>query len=183
MKKIIMICLALLAISACKKENNYVTLTDEEAAAIPYQLGQTVKFLNQDNDTVAFQVTWDETSLADYHNDHNYLSEPLDFSSPISYCNARTVQLTSETYPFFMEFTIYPEKVLSFNWNNELVISCELPSSYENVTVGGLNHEFVHREKLYNQYTGELLYDWYYCEEHGLLYFTNVDFSLTRIFD
>ena len=83
MKKMIMMCMVLLAMSACKKENNYVTLSDEEAAAIPYQVGQLVKFLTQDNDTVAFQVTWDETSLSDYHNDHNYLSEPLDFGSPI----------------------------------------------------------------------------------------------------
>ena len=160
MKKIIVICMVLLAMSACKKENNFTLLAEEEAAAIPYQMGQTVKFLNQDNDTVVFQVTWDQTNPS-----------------------VRDVELSCETYPSFMGFSILPGKELSFNWNNELVISCDLPSSYESVTVGGLNHEFVHREKLYNQYTGELLYDWYYCEEHGLLYFTNVDFSLTRIFD
>ena len=183
MKKIIMICMALMAMSSCKKENNFTLLSEEDAAAIPYQLGQTVKFLNQDNDTVVFQVTYDQTHLSDYNYDHNYGSEVLDFGSPGVYCYTRTVELTSETYPSFISFTVYPEKGMYFNWNNELVISCDLPSSYESLTVGGLNHEFVHREKLYNQYTGELLYDWYYCEEHGLLYFTNVDFSLTRIFD
>jgi len=180
MKKMIIICMALLAMSACKKENNYVMLSNEEAAAIPYQVGQLVKFLTQDNDTVAFQVTWDETSLADYHNDHNYLSEPLDFSSPISYCNARTVQLTSETYPFFMEFTIYPEKVLSFNWHNELVICNELLPMDETFSINGHNYDAQH-DRLYNQYTGEMLYDWYYNEEYGLLYFEKGDFSLTRI--
>lgn len=179
MKKIIMICMALLAMSACKKENDYVPLSEEDAAAIPYQLGQTVKFLNQDNDTVVFKVTYDQTYLSDA-NDEIHV---LDFSSPGVYYYTRTVELSSETYPSFIYFTVYPGKEMYFNWNDELGISCELPSSYENVTVGGLNHEFVHREKLYNQYTGELLYDWYYCEEHGLLYFTNVDFSLTRIFD
>ena len=181
MKKMIIICMVLLAMSACKKENDYVTLSNEEAAAIPYQVGQLVKFLTQDNDTVAFQVTWDETSLADYHNDHNYLSEPLDFSSPISYCNARTVQLTSETYPFFMEFTIYPEKVLSFNWNNDLVICRELLPTDETFSINGTTYEHVTHDRLYNQYTGAMLYDWYYNEKLGLLYFEKGDFSLTRI--
>ena len=181
MKKMIIICMVLLAMSACKKENDYVPLSDEDVAAIPYQLGQTVKFLNQDNDTVAFQVTWDETSLSDYRNDHDYLSEPLDFSSPISYCNARTVQLTSETYSFFMEFTIYPEKVLSFNWNNDLVICRELLPTDETFSINGITYEHVTHDRLYNQYTGAMLYDWYYNEEFGLLYFEKGDFSLTRM--
>ena len=67
MKKIIMMCMVLLAISSCKKENDYVPLSEEDTAAIPYQMGQTVKFLNQDNDTVVCQVTWDQTHLSDYN--------------------------------------------------------------------------------------------------------------------
>lgn len=181
MKKIIMICMVLLAISSCKKGNDYVPLSEEDVAAIPYQMGQTVKFLNQDNDTVVCQVTWDETHLSDYNYDHNYGTETLDFGSPGVYCYTRTVELTSETYPSFISFTIYPEKGMYFNWNNELVISCDLPSSYENVTINSIDYELVHHEKLYNQYTGEKLYDWYYNEEFGLLYFEKGDFSLTRI--
>ena len=65
MKKIIMMCMVLLAISSCKKGNDYVPLSEEDAAAIPYQMGQTVKFINQDNDTVVCQVTWDQTHLSD----------------------------------------------------------------------------------------------------------------------
>ncbi len=181
MKKMIIICMALLAISSCKKENNIVPLTDEDAAAIPYQMGQTVKFLNQDNDTVAFQVTWEETRLSDYHNDHNYLSEPLDFSLPLVYCYARSVKLTSETYPFFMIFTIYPEKVLSFNWNNDLDICRELLPTDETFSINGTTYEHVTHDRLYNQYTGEMLYDWYYNEELGLLHFEKDDVSLTRV--
>jgi len=180
MKKMIMICIALLAMSACKKANDYVPLTEEDVAAIPYQMGQTVKFLTQDNDTITFQVTWDETSLFDYHDDHNYLSEPLDFDSPIVYCDTRTVELTSEAYPFFMVFTVYPEKVLSFNWNNDLVICNELLPTDEIFSINGHNYDAQH-DRLYNQYTGEMLYDWYYSEEYGLLYFEKGDFSLTRI--
>ena len=179
MKKIIMICMVLLAMSSCKKEPNNVPLSEEDAAAIPYQLGQTVKFLNQDNDTVVFQVTWDQTHLSDYYTttDHNYGSQTLDAGSPGVFCFTRTVELTCETYPSFISFTIYPEKVMYFNWNNELVISCDLPSSDESASINGVNYEHVH----HNQYTGEMLYDWYYNEEFGLLYFEKGDFSLTRV--
>ena len=181
MKKIIMMCMVLLAMSACKKENNNVPLSDEDAAAIPYQIGQTVKFLNPDNDTVVFQVTWDQTHLSDYHYDHNYGSENLDFGSPRVYCYARTVELSCETYSFFIEFTIYPEKVLSFNWNNELIICRDLLPSDETFSINDTTYEYVTHDKLYNQYTGEKLYDWYYNEELGLLYFEKGVFSLTRI--
>ena len=181
MKKNIVICIALIAMCACSKNVDVLPLSEEDAAAIPYQLGQTVKFLNQDNDTVVCQVSWDQTDLSDYNYDHNYGSEVLDFGSPGVYCYTRTVELSCETYPSFISFTIYPEKGIYFNWNNELVISCDLPSSYENVTINDIDYEFVHHEKLYNQYTGELLYDWYYNEEFGLLYFQKGDFSLTRI--
>jgi len=177
MKKIIVICMVLMAMSACKKENDYVPLSEEDAAAIPYQMGQTVKFLNQDNDTVVFKVTYDQTYLSDF-NDEIHV---LDFSAPGVYYYTRTVELSSETYPSFIYFTVYPEKGMCFNWNNELVISCDLPSSYENVPINGIGYEFVHHEKLYNQYTGEMLYDWYYNEEYGLLYFEKGDVSLTRI--
>ena len=181
MKKIIVICIVLIAMCACSKTTNVLPLSEEDAAAIPYQLGQTVKFLNQNNDTVVCQVTWDQTYLSDYNTDHNYGSEVLDFGSPGTYCYCRTVELTCETYPSHISFTIYPEKGMYFNWNNELVISCDLPSSYENVTINGIDYEFVHHEKLYNQYTGAMLYDWYYNEEFGLLYFEKGDFSLTRV--
>ena len=181
MKKMIMFCIVFLAISSCKKENDYVPLLEEDAEAIPYQIGQTVKFLTQDNDTIAFQLTWDQTHLSDYHYDHNYGSEILDFGSPRVYCYARTVELSCETDSFFIEITVYPEKVLSFNWNNELVICRELLPSDETFTVNDTTYEHVTHDRLYNQYTGEMLYDWYYNEECGLLYFEKGDFSLTRI--
>ena len=181
MKKIIMICMVLLAISSCKKGNDYVPLSEEDASAIPYQMGQTVKFINQDNEAVVCRVTWDQTQLSDYNTDHNYGSETLDFGSPGVYCYTRTVELTCETYPSHISFTVYPEKGMYFNWNNELVISCDLPASDETVSINGITHEHVHHERLYNQFSGEMLYDWYYSEEYGLLYFQKGDFTLTRM--
>ena len=182
MKKIIMICMVLLAMSACKKENNFTLLAEEEAAAIPYQMGQTVKFLNQDNDTVVFQVVGDQTHPSDgYDYYHNYGADSIYYGMPRDYCYARTVDLACETYPFFISFTILPEKELYFNWNNELVISCDLPASDETFSINGTTYEHVTHDRLYNQYTGAMLYDWYYNEEFGLLYFEKGDFSLTRI--
>ena len=182
MKKIIVICMVLLAISSCKKGNDYVPLSEEDAAAIPYQMGQTVKFLNQDNDTIVFQVVIDFTHPSDgYDYYHNYGADSIYFGMPRDYCYARTVDLACDTYPFFISFTILPEKEMYFNWHHELVISCDLPSSDETFSINGITHERVHHERLYNQYTGELLYDWYYNEEFGLLYFEKGGFSLTRI--
>ena len=182
MKKTLIICMALIALCSCSKDPVLIQLPEEDAAAIPYQLGQTVKFLNHENDTVVFQVVGDWTHPSDgYDYYHSYGADTIYYGTPRDYCYARTVDLACETYPFFISFTILPGKELFFNWHNELVISCDLPSSYENVTINGIDYEFVHHEMLYNQYTGELLYDWYYNEEYGLLYFERGDFSLTRI--
>lgn len=185
MKKIIMICMVLLAMSSCKKENDYVPLSEEDAAAIPYEMGQLVKFINQDNDTIVCRVGADWTHPSDgYDYYHNYGADSLYFGMPRDYCYARTVDLYCDDYPVFymMSFTILPEKELYFNFNHSLVINCELPSSDETVTIGGIDYEHVHHERLYNQYTGEMLYDWYYNEEFGLLYFKKGGyFSLTRV--
>ena len=182
MKKTIMICMALIALCSCSKNVELLPLPEEDAAAIPYQMGQTVKFLTHDNDTVVFQVVIDFTHPSDgYDYYHNYGADSIYFGMPRDYCYARTVDLACDTYPFFISFTILPEKEMYFNWHHELVISCDLPSSDETFSINGITHERVHHERLYNQYTGELLYDWYYNEEFGLLYFEKGGFSLTRI--
>ena len=56
-----------------------------------------------------------------------------------------------------------------------------LPVKTEDANEHTMHTEIVHHEILYSQYTGELIYDWYYSEELGLLYFKKGDFSLTRI--
>lgn len=182
MKKTIVICMTLIALCSCSKDPVLIPLPEEDAAAIPYQMGQTVKFLTHDNDTVVLQVLDDWIHPSDgYDYYHNYGADSIYYGISKDYCYARTVDLISETYPFFISFTVLPEKELYFNWHHELVISCDLPSSDETFSINGITHESVHHERLYNQYTGELLYDWYYNEEYGLLYFERGDFSLTRI--
>ena len=62
MKKYILIGMVLMMMCSCVKHPDiYIKLSKEEAAAIPYQLGQTVSFLDQNGDTLGFQVTRDET--------------------------------------------------------------------------------------------------------------------------
>ena len=126
MKKIIVICMVLLAFSSCKKESNYVPLSEEDAAAIPYQMGQTMKFITKDNNSVVFQVIGDQIHPSDgYDYYHNYGSDSLYYGMPQDYCYARTVDLACDTYPFFISFTILPGKELYFNWHHELVITPE----------------------------------------------------------
>lgn len=58
MKKFVIIGIILLLASSCVKHPNIILkISEEEAAAIPYEMGQTVKFLNQDGDTLTFQVS------------------------------------------------------------------------------------------------------------------------------
>ena len=61
MKRHLIYCIALAALMAsCVKEPTiYLRLPDKDAAAIPYQLGQTHNFINQDGDTLTFIVTHD----------------------------------------------------------------------------------------------------------------------------
>lgn len=179
--------MTLLMMSACVKHADiYMLLSDEDAAAIPYQMGQTVKFLNQNGDTVTYQVSRDVTYP---YNPDQYINAVNggDVMHPAQNsieCYARTVNLTAEQqYSHCLSFTAKPEKDFAFCFDggpNELNLDMSLLVNGP-CTVNGIDYEHVHHEVLYSQYTGELLYDWYYNEEFGLLYFKKGDFSLTRI--
>jgi len=187
MKKIILFCATLLMMSACVKHADiYMLLSNEDAAAIPYKMGQTVKFLDQNGDTITYQVTRDETYP---YNGEQYINalNGGDVMHPAHHsieCYARTVNLTHEqSFANRLCFTVRPEKEFSFCFGsgmNALDMDMSLLTNGP-CTVNGINYEGVHHEILYSQFTGELIYDWYYNEEFGLLYFQKGDFSLTRI--
>ncbi len=186
MKKIWTIGMMLLLMSSCVKHTNiYLKLSEEDAAAIPYREGQTVKFLNQDGDTVTYEVTRDEIYP---YNGEQYINaiHGGDVMHPAPHsteCYARTVILYEQSYANHMCFTVKPGKEFSFYFisnEGELNLDMYLPS-VSSYTINGIDYEHVHHEILYSQFTGELLYDWYYSEELGLLYFKKGDFSLTRI--
>lgn len=187
MKKLIMISMILLIASSCVKHPDIIRkLSEEDAAAIPYHEGQTVKFLDQNGDTLTYHVTRD---VIYPYNDEQYINaiNDADVMHPAHHsieCYARTVNLKIEqTYKNRLCFTVRPKKEFTFNFgfgsdgmDLEMYL---LPNT--SCTINGFDYENVHHEILYSQYTGDLLYDWYYNEEFGLLYFTKGDFSLTRI--
>ena len=63
MKKHLIFCIALVAVMAsCVKEPQiYRKLTAVESAAIPYQMGQTLQFVDQNGDTLCLTVVHDTT--------------------------------------------------------------------------------------------------------------------------
>ena len=180
MKKIIYICAMLLMMSSCMQYPEiYMLLSDEDAAAIPYQKGQKVSFVNQNGDTLVYQVTFDDIYQYDIDHFYNYGSkmQPRDDF----YCYVRTVIMECAENGTKLGFTIRSlQKELTFYFGDETVLSGSLLIQ-EPCNVNGVDYENVHHEILYNQYTGELIYDWYYNEEFGLLQIKYYDKSLTRI--
>ena len=71
MKKHLIFCIAFVAVMAsCVKEPQiYRKLTAVESAAIPYQMGQTIRMLNQDSDTLCLTVVHDTTYVAYNYDD------------------------------------------------------------------------------------------------------------------
>ena len=186
MKKLLIMSMMLMIMSACVKHPDiYVKLSEEDAAAIPYEMGQTVKFLDQNGDTVTYQVTRDETYPYNYEQYINAIhgGDVMHPAPQATECYARTVILYEQSYANHLSFTVKPGKEFAFYFISnagELNLDMNL-SSTSTYTINGIDYEHVHHEILYSHYTGELLYDWYYNEELGLLSFQKGDFSLTRI--
>ena len=117
MKKIWTIGMMLLLMSSCVKHADiYLKLSEEDAAAIPYRDGQTVKFLNQNGDTVTYEVTRDEIYP---YNGEQYINaiHGGDVMHPAPHsteCYALTVILYEQSYANHMCFTVKPGKEFSF---------------------------------------------------------------------
>ena len=64
--------------ASCVKEPRiYRILSDEEAAVVPYQMGQTAKFLNENGDTLCFTVVHDTTVVTEYYDQAYYPAEKM----------------------------------------------------------------------------------------------------------
>ena len=184
MKKHLIFCIALVALmTSCVKEPTILRrLSAEDAAAIPYRKGQTLDFVNENNDTLTFTVTYDETQP--FSEDYWYY--PDDAKTSIiqqPWCHARTVQLSccSDSTNTRMMFTVIPEKYLYFRWNHEMSLPYfNLKETTETVEMNGVTYENVH-VKYYNTQNGDLYYLWYYSEEIGLIAVKNNDHTLVRI--
>lgn len=185
MKRHLMYCIALVAVMAsCVPEPDiYLRLPDEDAAAIPYQKGQMLNFVNENGDTLTFTVTYDETQPFS----EDYWGYPNDAKTSIiqqPWCYARTVLLHyySDTTDSRLMFTVIPEKYLYFEWNSEMCIPyVNLNGATETVDVNGVTYENVHVSQYYDTQDGELNHLWYYNEEVGLIAVKNKRHSLTLL--
>lgn len=174
MKKIIMICMTLIVMSACVEHAEiYKLLPAEEAAAIPYQMGQTVNFVNQHGDTLAYTVVHDTTHLFNGEYYSFYYGAKMKYI-PVDYCYARSVNLECEQTRNSIGFTIIPGKELFIYWNNGLFADFILYyDPIDTLTIGGTTYEDVHSDVFYSSQTGELIHEWHYSEEYGLIFVKN----------
>ena len=184
MKRHLIFCIALVALmTSCVKEPRILRLLPaEDAAAIPYHTGQTVNFMDENGDTLAFTVNYDEIKpFSEDYWEYPYDSKMSFFRQP--WCYARTVLLThfTDTADIRLMFTVIPEKYLYFQWNYDAIPYINLHGETETVEVTGVTYENVHVNQYYDAQSGELHHLWYYNEEVGLIAVKNKKHSLTLL--
>lgn len=145
-------------------------LPDETAALIPYQMGDTLHFLNG-LDTIVYVVTSDEIGEWNGEFFRNRTSIELE-----PYCYARHVMLTN-TSQSELHFVISPEKSLYFEGHYWLDLAYQNP---EPRTVDGITYDEVYfyectdSENNINEY-------FYYTLDEGLIAFKQGSYSLSLI--
>lgn len=187
MKKHLIICIALMALmSSCLQEPDiYRLLPDEDAAAIPYQKGDKVSFLNQDGDTISFVVAHDTLVVYDYYDYYPLFEKDAKTSVyQAPYCYSRTVELRSLADNTSLEFTVTLDKRFAFSWREsgsyfQWYFNCQLTGETQTVTINGTTYDNVFLCQEYDIHTGEPFYQWYYSEDVGLISVKYGDRSLT----
>ena len=198
MKRHLIFCIALVAVMAsCVKEPLiYRRLTDEEAAIVPYQMGQTIRMLNQDSDTLCFTVVHDTTYVAYNYDDSRYHPSEKKIG-PRPYFYAREVVLQSPPEDScLLRCIVAPEKVVTityekfllfqdreFYWHTLLGRTLPLNDlATTTFTIGATTYEDVHVDQgSYMVDTTMVSYAWYYSETEGLLTVKHGNYSLTWI--
>lgn len=199
MKRQLILCIALMAVMAsCVKEPQiYRRLTDEEAAIVPYQMGQTIRMLNQVGDTLCFTVVHDTTYVA--HNYDDYRCNPFGkMIGPRPYFYAREVVLQGPPEDScLLRCIVAPEKVVTvtyeklrlfqdrdfYYWHTLLGRTLPLNDlATTTVTIGETTYEDVHFDQgSYMADTTMVSYAWYYSEQLGLIAAKQGDNSLTLL--
>lgn len=202
MKKQLLFCLAFVAaMTSCVKEPQiYRRLNPDEAAVIPYRMGETIRMLDQDGDTLCFTVASDSTfTTYSYSNNHYYPETRMSFI-PQPYFYMREVVLQSQPEDScLLRCSVAPDKVITLcfeelrhnNSDNEdyyywySVFGRTLPLNELATTTfdtGETTYENVHFEEgSYMSDTTNISYAWYYSETEGLLAVKHGSYSLTWI--
>ena len=202
MKRHLIFCIALVAVMAsCVKEPQiYRRLTEEEAAIVPYQMGQTIRMLNQDNDTLYFTVVHDTTFVSNDRYDPRYNPSGKMSIEPRPYFYAREVVLQSPPEDScLLRYIVVPDKEVSVSYEKRrlsqdnhgdfyywhAIMGRTLPLNDlppTTFTIGATTYENVHVDQgSYMADTTNISYAWYYSEQLGLLAAKHGDNSLTLI--
>ena len=200
MKRHLIFCIALVAVMAsCVKEPQiYRRLSDEEAAIVPYQMGQTIRMLNQDDDTLCFTVVHDTTFVSNDRYDPRYNPSEKMSIEPRPYFYAREVVLQSPPEDScLLRCIVAPEKVVTvtyeelrlfqdrdfYYWHTLLGRTLPLNDlATTTVTIGETTYEDMHIDQgSYMADTTMVSYAWYYSEQLGLLAAKHGEYSLTLI--
>ncbi len=202
MNKHLIFCIALVALmTACVEEPMiYRLLTDEEAATVPYHIGESIKMLDQDGDTLCLTVVRDTTYLSYDYYSFQYAPNAKMSIEPRPYFYKREVVLRgSPEDSCLLRCNVAPEKVVSIsyekyalsnNYNGDY-LCCrtilnhtlrlgELPAS--TLSLGEVDYENVYVAKgEYKSDTATISYAWHYSEAYGLLSVKEGNKSLMRI--
>ena len=208
MKRHLIFCIALVAVMAsCVKEPYiYRMLSNEESAIVPYQMGQTIRMLNQDSDTLCFTVVHDTTYVTDnYYDSRYYPSEKKIGPRPYFYAREVVLQSAPED-SCLLRCIVAPEKVVTITFEElslfqeyeELRLSQDRDFYYWHTilgrtlplndlptttfTIGETTYEDVHVDQgSYMADTTMVSYAWYYSEQQGLIAAKHDNYSLTLI--
>ena len=200
MKKHLIFCIALVAVMAsCVKEPQiYRMLSDEEAAIVPYQMGQTSKFINENGDTLCFTVVHDTTYVAYSYDDYRYHPSGKMSIQPRPYFYAREVVLQSPPEDScLLRCIVAPDKVVTvtyeklrlyqdrgfYYWHTLLGRTLPLNDlSTTTFTIGATTYENVHVDQgSYMADTTMVSYAWYYSEQQGVIAAKHNNYTLTLI--
>ena len=202
MKRHLIFCIALVTVmTSCVKEPQiYRRLTPEEAAIVPYCMGESIRMLNQDGDTLCFTVVSDTTFVSYDYFDNYYNPNAKMKYEPQPYFYMREVVLQSQPEDScLLRCRVAPNRIVTisyeklrfvqddhggFNyWHSILGRSLPLNDlSTTTFTIGETTYENVHIDQgSYMADTTMISYAWYYSEQLGLLAAKHGEYSLTLI--
>ena len=181
MKRLLIYCFSILFLmSSCLEEPDiYRLLPDEDAAVIPYKVGDEVSMLNQDGDTIRFIVTYDEREIYDSYDGWPFADDTKFDYEPGPWCYCRRVQLRSYASNIRLAFIALPYKAFDFRWEDLWGFRCHLNGETTTFTINDVSYDHVYFRQELNEETGDPIYQWYFNETDGLLCVKYSENSLT----